>query len=335
MYQFLKIDANHNIYKNKSKMGNSNTNTCPFEDKQFMESLKNFQKEADKYDFLKDDVHKVVDEEIYKKLVTMVQPLFSSIFDFFKKEMNENEINICTYDELIETIKDVKKPIQKKVETMNEIFSMKKLIFGILNGIELFNQSKFSVYDLNVQLDTINADIELKDFYDNLKLLFKNITTFIKKTTDGEKELASTMKESNKTLNNSLDSLKLMLEISNIKNQLNDLIKDTNNYQPENSDDLTIMLNYRKIKILHDEYAQKFKAYLEIIPEQQRNIIQQLHEGKITQDEFKQYSDSLITKKEEYKIDENHQLIIDNFRKTEQTSDDIKNVYNQLTVMNC
>ena len=86
---------------------------------------------------------------------------------------------------------------------------------------------------------------------------------------------------------------------------------------------------------MHDEYAQKFKAYLDLLPEQQRNIIQQLHEGKITQDEFKQYSDSLITKKEEYKIDENHQLIIDNFRKTEQTSDDIKNVYNQLTVINC
>ena len=48
MYQFLKIDANHNIYKNKSKMGNSNTNTCPFEDKQFMDSLKKFQEEANR-----------------------------------------------------------------------------------------------------------------------------------------------------------------------------------------------------------------------------------------------------------------------------------------------
>jgi hypothetical protein len=324
-----------NIIMITSKMGNSNTNTCPFEDKQFMVSLKNFQKEAEKYDFLKDDIHKVIDEEIYKKLVTMVQPLFSSIFGFFKKEMNENEINICTYDELIETIKDVKKPIQKKVETMNEIFSMKKLIFGILNGIELFNQSKFSVYDLNVDLDTINADIELKDFYDNVNLLFKNISIFIKKTTDGEKELASTMKETNKTLRDSLDSFKLMLEISDIKNDLNNLIQETENYQPKNSDDLTIFINNGKIKTLNNKYSKKFKEYLDLLPENQRNIIQQLHEGKITQDEFKQYSDSLITKKEEYKIDENHQLIIDNFRKTEQTSDDIKNVYNQLTVMNC
>ena len=165
------------------------------------------------------------------------------------------------------------------------------------------------------------------DFYDNLKLLFKNITTFIKKTTDGEKELASTMKESNKTLMDSLDSLKLMLKISDIKNNLNDLIQETENYQPKNSDDMTIFINNDKIKTLQDEYLKKFKEYLILIPEQQRNIIQQLHEGKITQDEFKQYSESLITKKEEYKIDENHQLIIDNFRKTEQTLDDIKNVY--------
>ena len=336
MYQFLKIDAILSIYKNKSKMETKNCdNKCPFEDKEFMASLKKFQKEAEKYDFLKDDVHKVIDEEIYKKLVTMVVPLFSSIFDFFIKEMNKKEINDCCEDELKETILNIKKPIDKKLETMNEVFFMKEIILDILNGIELFNQSKFSIYDLNVQLDTINADIELKDFYDNLKLLFKNITIFIKKTTDGEKELASTMKESNKTLNNSLDSLKLMLEISNIKNQLNDLIKDTNNYQPENSDDLTIKINVNKIKTLNNEYSKKFKEYLDLLPEQQRNIIQQLHEGKITQDEFKQYSDSLITKKEEYKIDENHQLIIDNFRKTEQTSDDIKNVYNQLTVINC
>jgi len=324
-----------NIIEIQNKMGNSNSNTCPFEDKQFMVSLEMFQKEANKYDFLKDNVHNVIDEKIYKKLVTMVQPLFSSIFYFFKKEMNEKEINIYTYDELIETIKDVKKPIQKKVETMDEIFSMKKLIFDILNGIELFNQSKYNLFDLNVPLDTINADSGLKDFYDNLKLLFKNITTFIEKTTEGEKELASTMKDMNKTLGKSLDSFKLMLELSDIKNNLNDLIQETKNYQPVNNDDLTIMLNYQKIKTLQVEHAKKFKEYLEIIPEHQKNIIQQLHEGKITQDEFKQYSDSLISKKEVYEIDETHQSIINNFEKTEKTLDDITNVFNKFIEINC
>ena len=83
-------------------------NKYPFEDKEFMASLKKFQKEAEKYDFLKDDVHKVIDEEIYKKLVTMVVPLFSSIFDFFIKEMNKKEINDCSEDELKETILNIK-----------------------------------------------------------------------------------------------------------------------------------------------------------------------------------------------------------------------------------
>lgn len=317
-------------------MGNSNSNTCPFEDKQFMVSLEMFIEEANRYDFLKDDVHKVIEKGIYKTLVTKIQPLFSSIFGFFKKEMNEKEINDCTYKELIETIKDVKKPIQEKVKSMDEIFSMKEFLFSILNGIELFEQSTYSLYDLNVPLDTINADSELKDFYDNLKLLFKNITTFIEKTTKGEKELASTMKETNKTLGKSLDSLKLMLEISEIKNNFNVLIEKTKNYQPENSDDLTIMINIQKIKTLKIEYEEKYKKYLDSLPDSHKEIIQQFREGKITQEEFKQHSNSLISKKEVYKIDEIHQSIINNFEeKKEKTFDDITNVYNQFIEINC
>ena len=310
-------------------------NKCPFEDEEFMNSLLKFKEEAEKYKFLENNVHIVINEEIYKKLVKMVQPLFSTIFNFFTKEIDKKEINDCTYDELKETILNIKKPIDKKLETMNEVFFMKKLIFSILNGIELYNQSNYSLYELNVPLDTINADIELKDFYDNLKLLFKNINIFIKKTTDGEKELTSTMKDMNNTLGKSLDSLKLMLEISSIKNEMNDLIKETSNHESKNDDDSMIRTKISKIKTLKDEYLKKFKEYLILIPEQQRNIIQQLHEGKITQDEFKQYSESLITKKEEYKIDENHQLIIDNFEKTEQTPDDIEKVYNKFIEINC
>ena len=142
------------------------------------------------------------------------------------------------------------------------------------------------------------------------------------------------MKDMNNTLGKSLDSLKLMLEISSIKNEMNDLIKETSNHESKNDDDSMIRTKISKIKTLKDEYLKKFKEYLILIPEQQRNIIQQLHEGKITQDEFKQYSESLITKKEEYKIDENHQLIIDNFEKTEQTPDDIEKVYNKFIEIN-
>ena len=316
-------------------MGNSNSNTSPFEDKQFIVSLEMFLKEANKYEFLKDNVHKVIDEGIYKTLVTMIQPLFSSIFGFFKKEMNEKEINDCIYKELIETIEDLETPIQEKVKSMDEIFSMKEFLFSILNGIELFEQSKYSFYDLNVSLDTINADSELKDFYDNLKLLFKNIITFIKKTTEGEKELASTVKDTNKTLEKSLDKLKLMLEISKIKNNLNVLIEETKNYQPENSDDLTIMINIQKIKTLKIEYEEKYKKYLDSLPDSHKEIIQQFREGKITQEEFKQHSNSLISKKEVYKIDEIHQSIINNFEeKKEKTFDDITNVYNQFIKIN-
>ena len=337
MYQFLKKSMQQfNIIKIQNKMGNSNSNTSPFEDKQFIVSLEMFLKEANKYEFLKDNVHKVIDEGIYKTLVTMIQPLFSSIFGFFKKEMNEKEINDCIYKELIETIEDLETPIQEKVKSMDEIFSMKEFLFSILNGIELFEQSKYSFYDLNVSLDTINADSELKDFYDNLKLLFKNIITFIEKTTKGEKELASTWKDTNKTLEKSLDGLNLMLEISDIKNNLNDLIQETKNYQPENSDDLTIMINIQKIKTLNIEYEEKYKKYLDSLPDSHKEIIQQFREGKITQEEFKQHSNSLISKKEVYKIDEIHQSIINNFEeKKEKTFDDITNVYNQFISINC
>ena len=337
MYQFLKKSMQQfNIIKIQNKMGNSNSNTSPFEDKQFIVSLEIFLKEANKYDFLKDDVHKVIEKGIYKTLVTKIQPLFSSIFGFFKKEMNEKEINDCIYKELIETIEDLETPIQEKVKSMDEIFSMKEFLFSILNGIELFEQSKYSFYDLNVSLDTINADSELKDFYDNLKLLFKNIITFIKKTTEGEKELASTVKDTNKTLEKSLDGLNLMLEISDIKNNLNDLIQETKNYQPENSDDLTIMINIQKIKTLNIEYEEKYKKYLDSLPDSHKEIIQQFREGKITQEEFKQHSNSLISKKEVYKIDEIHQSINNNFEeKKEKTFDYITNVYNQFISINC
>jgi DNA-directed RNA polymerase beta' subunit len=336
MYQFLKKSMQQfNIIKIQNKMGNSNSNTSPFEDKQFIVSLEMFLKEANKYDFLKDNVHKVIDEEIYETLVTMIQPLFSSIFGFFKKEMNEKEINDCIYNELIETIEDLETPIQEKVKSMDEIFSMKEFLFSILNGIKLFEQSKYSFYDLNVPLDTINADSELKDFYDNLKLLFKNIITFIEKTTKSEKELASTWKDTNKTLEKSLDGLNLMLEISDIKNNLNDLIEETKNYQPENSDDLTIMINNQKIETLKIEYKEKYKKYIDLLPDSHKEIIQQFREGKITREQLEQHSNSLISKKEVYKIDEIHQSIINNFEeKKEKTFDDITNVYNQFIKIN-